>query len=187
MMTSRYTDVQFFNSEMNDITKITVISDTHGIIDDEITSVLSDSDIIVHAGDIMSTSIIKKLKTYCKRVIAVAGNNDLPERYSAKEDKKIISELKTVEQFSINNELVTVEHGDRFGNHPSHDDLRMAYPNSKLIIYGHTHNQVCDKSTTPWVVNPGAAGHTRNNDGGPCYMQILIDNDDWEIQSHCIK
>ena len=187
MMTSRYTDVQFFNSEMNDITKITVISDTHGIIDDEITSVLSDSDIIVHAGDIMSTSIIKKLKTYCKRVIAVAGNNDLPERYSAKEDKKIISELKTVEQFSINNELVTVEHGDRFGNHPSHDDLRMAYPDSKLIIYGHTHNQVCDKSTTPWVVNPGAAGHTRTNDGGPCYMQILIDNDDWEIQSHCIK
>ncbi len=187
MMTSRYTDVQFFNSEMNDITKITVISDTHGIIDDEITSVLSDSDIIVHAGDIMSTSIIKKLKTYCKRVIAVAGNNDLPERYSAKEDKKIISELKTVEQFSINNELVTVEHGDRFGNHPSHDDLRIAYPDSKLIIYGHTHNQVCDKSTTPWVVNPGAAGHTRNNDGGPCYMQILIDNDDWEIQSHCIK
>ena len=187
MMTSRYTDVQFFNSEMNDITKITVISDTHGIIDDEITSVLSDSDIIVHAGDIMSTSIIKKLKTYCKRVIAVAGNNDLPERYSAKEDKKIISELKTVEQFSINNELVTVEHGDRFGNHPSHDDLRMAYPDSKLIIYGHTHNQVCDKSTTPWVVNPGAAGHTRNNDGGPCYMQILIDNDDWEIRSHCIK
>ena len=187
MMTSRYTDVQFFNSEMNDITKITVISDTHGIIDDEITSVLSDSDVIVHAGDIMSTSIIKKLKTYCKRVIAVAGNNDLPERYSAKEDKKIISELKTVEQFSVNNELLTVEHGDRFGNHPSHDDLRMAYPDSKLIIYGHTHNQVCDKSTTPWVVNPGAAGHTRNNDGGPCYMQILIDNDNWEIKSHCIK
>jgi putative phosphoesterase len=187
MKTLRYMDAQFFNSDMNDITKITVISDTHGIIDDEITSVLSDSDVIVHAGDIMSTSIIKKLKTYCKRVIAVAGNNDLPERYSAKEDKKIISELKTVEQFSINNELVTVEHGDRFGNHPSHDDLRMAYPDSKLIIYGHTHNQVCDKSTTPWVVNPGAAGHTRNNDGGPCYMQILIDNDDWEIQSHCIK
>ena len=187
MMMLRYMDVQFFNSEMHDITKITVISDTHGIIDDEITSVLNGSDIIVHAGDIMSTSIIKKLKTYCKRVIAVAGNNDLPERYSAKEDKKIISELKTVEQFSINNELVTVEHGDRFGNHPSHDDLRMAYPDSKLIIYGHTHNQVCDKSTTPWVVNPGAAGHTRNNDGGPCYMQILIDNDDWEIQSHCIK
>ena len=131
---------------MHDIRKITVISDTHGVIDDQITPVLNDSDMIVHAGDIMSTSIIKKLKTYSRRVIAVAGNNDLPERYPNEEDKKIISELKKVEQFSINNKLVTVEHGDRFGHHPSHDDLRAAHPDSKLIIYGHTHNQVCDLS-----------------------------------------
>ena len=172
---------------MHDIRKITFISDTHGVIDDQITSVLNDSDMIIHAGDIMSTSIIKKLKTYSRRVIAVAGNNDLPDRYPDQEDKKIISGLKKVEQFSINNELVTVEHGDRFGHHPSHADLRAAYPDSKLIIYGHTHNQVCDQSKNPWVVNPGAAGHTRNNDGGPCYMQILIDNDNWEIKSHCIK
>ena len=172
---------------MHDIKTITVISDTHGIIDDQITSVLNNSDMIVHAGDIMSTSIIKKLKTYSKRVIAVAGNNDLPARYSEEEDKRIISQLKKIEQFSINNELVTVEHGDRFGHHPSHDDLRAAHPDSKLIIYGHTHNQICDMSANPWVINPGAAGHTRNNDGGPCCVQIFIDNHDWEIQSHCIK
>ena len=85
-------DVQFFNSKMHDIRKITVISDTHGVINDQITSVLNDSDMIVHAGDIMSTSIIKKLKTCSRRVVAVAGNNDLPERYSDEEDKKIISE-----------------------------------------------------------------------------------------------
>ena len=36
-------------------------------------------------------------------------------------------------------------------------------------------------------VNPGAAGHTRNNDGGPCYMQILIENNNWDIQPYCIK
>ena len=63
---------------MSDIRKITVISDTHGVIDEQITSVLNDSDMIVHAGDIMSTSIIKKIKTYSKSVVAVAGNNDLP-------------------------------------------------------------------------------------------------------------
>ena len=74
---------------MHHIRKITVISDTHGVIDDQITSILNDSDIIVHAGDIMSTSIIKKLKMYSRRVIAVAGNNDLPERYSDEEDKKM--------------------------------------------------------------------------------------------------
>ena len=172
---------------MHDIRKITVISDTHGIIDDQIVSVLNDSDMIVHAGDIMSTSIIKKLKTYSKKVIAVAGNNDLPERYSDEEDKKIISKLNKVEQFTVNNDLITVEHGDRFGHHPSHDALRSEYPKSKLVIYGHTHNQICDMSANPWVINPGAAGHTRNNDGGPCCVQIFIDKHNWEIQSHCIK
>ena len=172
---------------MHTVKKITVISDTHGVIDEQIIPFLKDSDMIVHAGDIMSTDIIRKLKTYSKKVVAVAGNNDLPERFSDEEDKKIISKLNKVEQFSINSETVTVEHGDRFGHHPSHEELRAAYPGSKLIIYGHTHNQVCDKSSTPWIVNPGAAGHTRNNDGGPCYMQIFINDSNWEIKSHCIK
>ena len=172
---------------MHTIKKITVISDTHGVIDEQIIPYLKDSDMIVHAGDIMSTDIIKKLKTYSKKVVAVAGNNDLPERFSDEEDKKIISKLNKVEQFSINSETVTVEHGDRFGHHPSHDDLRFEYPESKLIIYGHTHNQICDKNSKPWIVNPGAAGHTRNNDGGPCFMEIQIDNNNWEIQPYCIK
>ena len=172
---------------MHTVKKITVISDTHGVIDEQIIPYLQDSDMIIHAGDIMSTDIIRKLMTYSKKVVAVAGNNDLPERFSDEEDKKIISKLNKVEQFSINSETVTVEHGDRFGHHPSHEDLRAAYPDSKLIIYGHTHNQVCDQSSTPWIVNPGAAGHTRNNDGGPCYVQIFINENNWEIQPHCIK
>ncbi len=172
---------------MHTVKKITVISDTHGVIDEQIIPFLQDSDMIVHAGDIMSADIISKLQTYSKKVVAVAGNNDLPERFSNKEEREIISKLKKVEQFSINNELVTVEHGDRFGHHPSHEELRAAYPDSKLIIYGHTHNQVCDQISTPWIVNPGAAGHTRNNDGGPCYMEIIIDDNNWKIKPHCIK
>ena len=172
---------------MHTVKKITVISDTHGVIDDQIVPFLQDSDMIVHAGDIMSTDIIKNLQSFSNKLVAVAGNNDLPERFTDEEDKKIISKLNKVEQFTINGDLVTVEHGDRFGPHPSHDELRAAYPDSKLIIYGHTHNQVCDQSYTPWIVNPGAAGHTRNNDGGPCYMEILIDDNHWEIKPHCIK
>ncbi len=172
---------------MHDIKKITIISDTHGIIDEKIIPHLKDTDMIIHAGDIMDTQIISQLHSYCKNVITVAGNNDIPERFSNKEDKEIISKLNKVEQFEINNNIVTVEHGDRFGHHPAHDALRSEYPESKLIVYGHTHNQVCDKSTQPWIVNPGAAGHTRNNDGGPCFMEIQIDNNNWEIQPYCIK
>ena len=172
---------------MPDIMKIMVISDTHGIIDENITPFLRNSVMIIHAGDIMKTSILSELKSYSDNVIAVAGNNDLPERFSDLEDKDIISKLSKVEQIYIGDDIITVEHGDRFGHHHSHDDLRFAYPESKLIIYGHTHNQVCDKTSNPWIVNPGAAGHTRNNDGGPCYMQITIENNNWDIQPFCIK
>ena len=79
---------------MQTVKKITVISDTHGVIDEQIVPFLKDSDMIVHAGDIMSTDIIKKLETFSNKVVAVAGNNDIPERYSDQEDKKIISKLK---------------------------------------------------------------------------------------------
>ena len=131
---------------MQSMKKISVISDTHGIIEPKIIPSLLGSDMIIHAGDIMSISILNELESYSDNVVAVAGNN-----------------------------------------HPSHNDLRSSYPNSKLIIYGHTHNQICDQTKYPWVVNPGAAGHTRNNDGGPCFMQIHINKNNWEIKSHCIK
>ena len=42
---------------MSDIKKISVISDTHGIIDESIIPHLENSDMIVHAGDIMNTAI----------------------------------------------------------------------------------------------------------------------------------
>ena len=57
-----------------------------------------------------------------------------------------------------------------------------------LSILGHTHYQVCDQEKEPWVVNPGACGHTRNNDGGPCFMQIEInDDDEWKIIPYCFN
>ncbi len=67
---------------MSDIKKISVISDTHGIIDDSIIPHLENSDMIVHAGDIMNTAILKQLESYSDKVVAVAGNNDVPERFS---------------------------------------------------------------------------------------------------------
>ena len=90
---------------------------------------------IIHAGDIMSISILNDLSSYSDNIVAVAGNNDVPDRFTDKKDKEIISKLNKVEHFSIDDKIITVEHGDRFGHHPSHDDLRSSYPNSKLILY----------------------------------------------------
>ena len=52
---------------MSDIMKITVISDTHGIIDKNIIPHLKNSDMIIHAGDIMNTNI-KSIKAKIKQL-----------------------------------------------------------------------------------------------------------------------
>ena len=171
---------------MKKINSISIISDTHGHIDNRISPYLKESDMIIHAGDVCDTKIISDLKKYCQYVYVVAGNNDIPDRYNKEEDRKIISKLKKIEKIKLNNHTITVEHGNRFGGNPSHEELRNAHPDSKLVIYGHSHNQVCDQNSEPWVINPGACGHTRNNDGGPCFMQIKIDNqDNWKIVPYC--
>ena len=63
---------------MKKINTVSIISDTHGIIDDHIISYLKNSDVIIHAGDICSTRIISDLNNYCDQVYVVAGNNDVP-------------------------------------------------------------------------------------------------------------
>ena len=172
---------------MKNISSISIISDTHGYIDSHIISYLKNTDVIIHAGDICSTKIISDLNRYCENVFLVAGNNDIPEKYIDANDKEIISKLKKSQTININNNVVSVEHGDRFGYQANHEELRKSYPESKLIIYGHTHIQVCDQIKEPWVINPGACGQTRNNDGGPCFMQIEIRKGVWEIIPYCFN
>tara|TARA_B100001758_G_C18414358_1_gene618296 strand:- start:3691 stop:4209 length:519 start_codon:yes stop_codon:yes gene_type:complete len=172
---------------MNHINLVSVISDTHGLIDNHVIPYLKKSDVIIHAGDICSTQIIFDLQKYCDKVFCVAGNNDIPEKYFDNEDKKIISQLKKYQNILINGETISIEHGDRFGHKADHEGLRNSYPNSKLIIYGHTHYQVCDQKKEPWVINPGACGHTRNNDGGPCFVQIEMNESEWNVIPYCFN
>ena len=75
------------------------------------------------------------------------------------------------------------KHGHRFGfSHPDHDKLRAAHPEAKLIVYGHTHKQIIERDTDPWIVNPGAAGLVRNQ-GGPRCLILTADGDDWRFES----
>ena len=81
---------------MKKVSLISVISDTHGHIDNHIISYLKNTDIIIHAGDICSTSIISDLNRYCDKVFLVAGNNDVRENYFEKVTKNsVLNFLRT--------------------------------------------------------------------------------------------
>ena len=165
---------------------VSIISDTHGEISNYIRPYLKKSNCIIHAGDICDTKIIKDLEKYCDNVLCIAGNNDIPEKFHDSADKKIISKLNTVEKINIKGKSIVIDTGPDFRQQMLNLKVK-SLDAVDIIVYGHTHIQVCDQEQTPWVINPGACGHTRNNDGGPCFMQIEIKDQVWDIIPYCFN
>ena len=159
-------------------TTVAVISDTHGYIDPRIVEVVRECDLAVHAGDICGAEILASMKPKTGKVYVVTGNNDPYCHVTG-------AELPEVLSFEMPGGTITIEHGHKHGAHkPDHDSLRKAYPDSKLIIYGHTHKKLIDQTTTPWIINPGAAGITRNHGGPSCLVIECSDKKEWQIHKH---
>ena len=155
---------------------IAVISDTHAHLDSRIIKKIAECDIAVHAGDVCGVNILEKMQPKKGIVYAVAGNND-PYCHDADEP------LPKVLSFKVYEKKITIEHGHEHGQHkPDHDSLRQAHADAEIIIYGHTHKKVIDKSTTPWVLNPGAAGNTRTHGGPSCLVIKCHKNSEWEVE-----
>ncbi len=156
-------------------TKVAVISDTHSYLDPRIAEIIRECDMAVHAGDICGVDVLDLMQPRSGKVIAVAGNND-PYCHLTN------TALPEVTRFDVEGETIVVEHGHVHGaQQPSHESLRKTHTDAKLIIYGHTHKKVVDKSARPWVVNPGAAGSTRTNGGPSCLIIECHPNDEWHI------
>lgn len=163
-------------------TTITIISDTHGELDSRIADIIRQSDIAIHAGDIGDASILDTMQPLSGRVYAVAGNNDLPFLWPTSQASTLKS-IPQIAELKLPGGHITIEHGDRHDRiAPCHHSLRKAFPQSRLIIYGHTHKMVIDTEHLPWVVNPGAAGYTRTH-GGPSCLLLTARGSDWEIES----
>lgn len=162
--------------------KVGILSDTHEEVDEQILAIISDCDIAIHAGDIGNSSVLYSLHPKTGHVIAVAGNNDKPYLWDFK-DWQLVKNLPHVMELSLPGGSLVVEHGHKHDMHrPDHKDLRLAHPQAKLIVYGHTHIQVIDEDEPDnLVLNPGAAGYTRNKGGASCVV-LTIDNNDWNYE-----
>jgi putative phosphoesterase len=139
---------------INNIKKIAIISDTHdnvSTLSKAITYINSQKDInlIIHAGDCVSSSILQLLKNTNKLIIYVFGNCDL-DKDSLKNiiDKKsgFINASPFViyinnKKFLITHDLVRAEH-------------RLLKEEPEIIIHGHTHIAEIIQSTC-LSINPG--------------------------------
>ncbi|MDR2836570.1 MAG: metallophosphatase family protein [Bacteroidales bacterium] len=132
--------------------KIGLISDTHGVLLDEVLNFLTDTDEIWHAGDIGSEEVLDKLEKF-KPIRAVYGNAD---------NHQIRLRTKENLRFMIENVDVWITH---IGGYPSKYEkhiIKEIYNNPpKLFISGHSHilKVTNDKKLKLLHINPGASGN----------------------------
>jgi len=166
----------------NTTQRIAIISDTHGHINENIIEVIKTCNQVIHAGDICGAHVLSQLQAISKQIIAVTGNNDAVELWAA-DEASIVSALPAIANIELPGGSLAIEHGHKHGMHqPDHASLRASHPTARVIIYGHTHTMLIDDDTTPWVVNPGAAGATRTRGGSSCLVLTASAEKEWDIE-----
>ncbi|WP_428095711.1 metallophosphoesterase family protein [Candidatus Thioglobus sp.] len=158
---------------MKPLLTIGILSDTHGFIHPGIISLINQCDIAIHAGDIIDKESLLLLKPK-QKLVAVQGNNDAH-----------LTQFKMVEKIDLPGGFIMVDHGHTHGHaKPSHGSLKNTYADAKMVVYGHSHKQLIEQDSTPWIVNPGAAGNVRNHGGSKCLVLTIISAQNWQIKSH---
>jgi uncharacterized protein len=135
------------------MTKIGLISDTHGFLDEAVFEHFKDCDEVWHGGDFGSIEILEKLQKF-KPTRAVFGNID---------SKEIQWQVPENQHFMIENLQVFMMHIG--GSPPNYNPIvkkqfKVQIPD--IFVCGHSHilRVVKDEKLNGMVyLNPGAAGH----------------------------
>lgn len=177
------TDLSDWNE---DSIRFAIVSDTHDSIHSEIVELVSECDAAIHGGDICSSADLYALRPKSGLVFAVAGNNDVASKWIGA-DINVVESLPTHHSIVLNSGTISIEHGHTVRDTQRyHEILRSRYPDSRAIVYGHTHKRVIDQGENPWVLNPGASGQNRNQGIASCLILEARKNE-WRVTEHCFS
>jgi len=124
-----------------------LVSDTHGLVRPELFRVLDGVELILHAGDV-GEGVLTQLRAIGP-VRAVYGNTDPPGQPG----------LTASLDLELEGRSVHVSHGHEVGS-PTAEKLLARYT-ADVIVFGHTHKPLIERSGERLVINPGAAGPRR--------------------------
>lgn len=125
--------------------KVGVISDTHGLLRDEVLPLFRDCELIVHAGDIGDLAVLDRLKTLCP-VVAVRGNMDHGHKALR------LKEVERIEFLGLKIVVIHDLHQLEFGPEE---------PAVDVVIFGHSHRPKIEYHQKILFFNPGSAGSRR--------------------------
>jgi len=130
--------------------RLGLISDTHGLLRNEVYAAFEGVDEILHAGDVGDPSVLTELEVIAP-VHAVYGNVDGGELRQRLGEQVELGRL---------GHRIAVIHGHQWGS-PRVAELAGAFSSFSVVVYGHTHRPLVEQTAGPLVVNPGSAGHRR--------------------------
>ena len=142
--------------------KIGIISDTHGLLREEVKERLKDCTYIFHAGDVDRPEILDELRTM-GFLYVVRGNND---GYWAQNLRRSLN-------FSVGNVKFFMVHDRK--------DAAWELGDTQVVIFGHSHKYFCQEIDGRLWLNPGSCGRSRF--GGEVTMAVMtVENGSWEVE-----
>jgi putative phosphoesterase len=125
--------------------RVGVISDTHGLLREEVRAALQGVDLIIHAGDIGGEEVLEALRRIAP-VVAVRGNMDRGEWALKLPESEVVAIDETL--------LYVIHDATRLGLEPGRAGFG-------AVISGHTHRPAVVRRRGVLFVNPGSAGPSR--------------------------
>jgi uncharacterized protein len=119
------------------------------------------ADVVLHAGDFVSTAILEELRALGPPVEAVHGNMDEPALKAALPKQQVVE---------VGNLRIGMVHdaGPRAGREAR---LAARFEDCEAVVYGHTHVPQVERFQHLWVLNPGSPTDRRRQ---PVYSMIVL-------------
>ena len=147
--------------------KIGLVSDTHGLLRNQVKQLLQGCDLIIHAGDIGNPQVLQELD-HIAPTTAVRGNVDVGPW---------VNSLKITERLNVDKWSIVVVHNI--------NDLNPLTEQVDLVIFGHSHRFTEEKRDGIFFANPGSAGPRRFT--LPITMAILTLDDKATVEKVILK
>ena len=142
---------------MSEKIKMGIISDTHGLLREEVKERLKDCTYIVDRPEILD-----ELRTM-GFLYVVRGNND---GYWAQNLRRSLN-------FSVGNVKFFMVHDRK--------DAAWELGDTQVVIFGHSHKYFCQEIDGRLWLNPGSCGRSRF--GGEVTMAVMtVENGSWEVE-----
>lgn len=142
--------------------KIGIISDTHGLLRQEVLDILQTCDCILHAGDFDRPEILEQLR-YLGSIYAVRGNNDIG--WAENLSSALRFRIEGVEFFMTHNRK----------------DVAWDLGNTQVVVFGHSHKYLEKITDGRLWLNPGSCGYSRF--GGEVTMAVMtVEKETYQVE-----